>query len=106
MLSAKLLIVDNLPVFLADGLGVINVVPLNVVPKLLVFGCHQSNVELGFKLFDDLGLNSFLTDCSSTCVPTTLNPAGWAANLSGFFQSVMFIADDTLYENSWNLLLS
>ena len=36
------MITDNLPVFLADGLGVTNVVPLNVVPILFVVDCHQS----------------------------------------------------------------
>ena len=76
------------------------------MPREFELDNHQSNSVLALLLREDLGLNSFLTDDSSTCVPTTLNPAGWAANLSGFFQSPMFIGDDISYENSWNLLLS
>ena len=79
---------------------------MNVVPTLLVLGNHQSNWLLGLVLLVDLGLYSFLTLDSNTCVPTTLNPAGCAANLSGFFQSEILTDDDTSYENSWNLLLS
>ena len=100
------MIVASFPAFLADGFGVINVVPLNVFPMVLVLGNHQSNWLLGVVLFVDLGLNSFLTLDSNTCVPTTLNPAGCAANLSGFFQSDILTDDDMSYENSWNLLLS
>ena len=40
--NAKLLIVYNLPVFLADGFGVMLVNPLNVVPTLFVLDVHQS----------------------------------------------------------------
>ena len=61
-----MLIADNLPVFLADGLGVINVVPLNVVPRTFVFDDHQSSDVLALRFREDLGLNSFLTDDSNT----------------------------------------
>ena len=91
---------------MADGFVSINVFPLNVLPTLLILGNHQSYVLLGLAFEEDLGLYSFLTDDSSTCVPTTLNPAGCAANLSGFFQSVILTDEDTSYENSWNLSLS
>ena len=47
-----------------------------------------------------------MTDWVNTCVPTTLNPAGCAANLSGFLQSEIFTDDEISYENSWNLSLS
>ena len=56
------MIVDNLPVFLAVGFGVMNVVPLNVFPTLFVLVVHQSYVELGLLLSVDLGLNAFVTD--------------------------------------------
>ena len=39
-------------------------------------------------------------------MPTTLNPAGCVANLSGFFHSLILIGEEISYEYSWNLSLS
>ena len=39
-------------------------------------------------------------------MPSTLNPAGCAANFNGFFHLPMLIGEEISYEYSWNLLLS
>ena len=54
----------------------IYVVPLNVVPRLFVVGSHQSNELPALRLRDDLDLKDLVLACDSTCVPTTLKPAG------------------------------
>ena len=70
------MITDSLPVALADGLGIMYVVPLNVVPRLFTVGCHQLYESPAFKLRVGLVLNVLVVACDSTCVPTTLKPAG------------------------------
>ena len=54
----------------------IYVVPLKVDPILFVVGTHQSNELPALRLRDGLDLKSLTLACDSTCVPTTLNPAG------------------------------
>ena len=50
--------------------------PLKVDPILFVVGTHQSNELPALRLRDDLDLKDLVDPCDSTCVPTTLKPAG------------------------------